>query len=753
MKGTIKLGIAQLFVWNMIVLLLIPWGAFAQPSTEQLQPEKNYRLPFISTDQTLNMPKNAVSYWFFMPKGGTITEQSSLNIHFTFSSTLLDTRSNLTIYVNGTALETKGIYTLQKEGQGWWSIKLPIDKIRQNDTNEIKFTSNQRSFEGDCADIDNPDNWVILHSDSYLNITLKDDYTAELSGFYPVYYEGLSNQNLLATDFILPKEDREESLTALLKLSSSIGAAYAGRQMLDFQVYEEMAHGSDQVNEISVRNKIYLGPFSAWRDNQSLQALSQNMNEDEGYLAITGPTESTPYYTTIIGGKDATGFEKAVNFITNRTLLEQANQSSLILKSQIQSFKSAFTANQEGVYSFSDFGYPTINLAGAFHQRAYLNFIQPQEIRSSKGSYINLKFSHSQALVSDRSVITVTLNGTPVASTKLTAANTEEGTLKINIPEKYLKSPLLEVGIECYNYLGAVDCSKDYSDSAWTVIDADSQIVFFPGDVMLQPTLKMFPYLYSGQNGEPAKVALGMPEQFDADSLEAAALLAARLGQNTGRVYDWNLLEQYAPTSEQKKMDLIFLGSYQEIDLPEEIKTTLAVAPTENNQLRIQDDVNVITETLQNKVLIQVIRSPWDPTRRVYVIMYNNQEDLTVLKQALSNKEILQKMEQQLSLVNSSLDVSNLNAGEKAAVSVPKTTEDRVKDLERITRMPWWLVAVLIVLIIAALIALLRLRRVKNEFIKAGEKMKAEQGFKEAENGSAEGQKAEKDNTEKQSKN
>lgn len=744
MRGNFKSQIAKILICNIIIFLLFPWSVFAQPS----QDHQSYQLPFIGTDQTLNMPRNAISYWFFMPRGGTITDQCSLNIHFTFSNTLIDVKSNLTVYINGTALETKGIYALYKEGQGWWNVKLPADKIRQNATNEIKFASNQRSIEGDCADIDNPDNWVILHSDSFLNITLKDSYAAELSAFYPIYYEGLSNPNVLTTDFVIPKNNKEESISALFKFCSSIGKEYSGRQMLDFQVSEEIAHDFSQENDDSKHNKVYVGLISGWQNNQFLQTLSQRLKADEGYLAITGPTENASYYSTIIGGKDESGFKKAVNFITNRLLLEQADQSSLILKSQVQpSANTSSISNKEGSYRFSDFGYSTINLAGTFHQRAYLTFIQPQEIQSSKGSYINLKFGHSQALVSDRSVITVKINGTPVASTKLTAANTEGGTLKVNIPEKDLMSPFLEVGIECYNYMGVVDCSKDYSDSAWTMIDADSQIVFSPGNVMLQPTLKMFPYLYSGQNGEPAQVALGMPEQFDEDFLEIASLLATRLGQNTGRIYDCSLLKQYVPTSEQEKMDLIFLGSYQEIKLPEKVKTALAVAPDENNELMIQDDVDVISETLKNKTLIQVIRSPWDPTRRIYVIMYNNKNDLTVLRQTLSNKNVMQKMEGQLALINGSLDVNNLVASEKTVVRAPKTTEDRVDELERITHMPWWLVAALVVLIITALIALIRLRRVKNEFAQAGVKMKAEQGFVEDKKGIDEGKMTEKDDT------
>jgi len=353
-------------------------------------------------------------------------------------------------------------------------------------------------------------------------------------------------------------------------------------------------------------------------------------------------------------------------------------------------------------------------------------------VQSGKGSYLNIRFKHARTLISDRSALTVHINGSPVNSAKLTAANAEDGTLKVMIPEEALASPVIDVGIECYHHLGLIDCSKDYYDSAWTVINADSEIVLLPGDVMLQPVLQSFPYFYPNQNINEPAIVIGLSHPAS-DEVEAAALLATRAGQHGGQAYNWQIWQPDDLTSTQKKLDMVFLGSYHDIQLPKEISKNLAVAPAGNGRLEIQEGVALIPETLRNKVLFQVIRSPWDPVRRVYVILYDQEADRNLLKQVLSDRDLLQTMDGQIALVDAYLNVQNLSAAETEVVPIPKTFGDRVMEWEHITHMSWWVSLILTVLIIAALVALIRLRRVKNEFAQAEKTMRAEQEFPEQE--------------------
>lgn len=723
MKKAFRPLINKAAAFCVLVSLMLPAGVLARAAPAAAEALPSSRIPFIKKEQTLNMPQNAVSYWFFMPQGGELST-CMLSVHFSFSNTLIDHLSSLSVSVNGAPVATKGIYALQEQGEGWWNVAIPTANIKQNATNEIKFESRQRSVEGECADIDNPNNWVALYPDSYLEVSFKRYPQSILSAFYPLYYNSLADADLLSTDFILPESRPANSVSSLLKLSSYIGSAYPHKAGLDYRVFSRSAGENN-------KNTVYIGPLSAWTGILDLQLPSGSLEKDQGFLSIAGPPEGQAHYSTLITGSTDTGLSKAVSFITDDILRRQADRDSLVLSSTVSSSRKAFSSNRDGVYTFSDFGYKSINLAGAFHQRTNLSFIQPQGVQGGKGSYLNIRFDHARTLISDRSLLTVYINGKPVSSAKLTAANAEEGILKALIPEEALRLPVIEVGIECYNYLGLIDCSKDYYDSAWTLIDSDSTVVLLPGEVMLQPTLKPFPYFYPNQSVAEPGIVVGLGDPAG-DDVEAAALLATRAGQSGGQAYTWQIWQPDRLSNAQKKLDMVFLGSYQEIQLPKEIRESLAVAPSDDGQLQIREGVALIPETLRNKVLFQAVRSPWDPVRRVYVILYDQAEGRDLLKRVLSDRDLLQAMDGQIALVDAQFNIQNLS-GETEVFQVLKTFEDRVREWEHLTHMSWWVSLILSILIVAALVALLRLRKVKDEFGQAGKTMKAEQGFPERE--------------------
>ena len=726
MRHILNLAIKRILLGLMVVAVFLQSGtAFAQEAMNSTASGQGLKIPLFREDQLLNQPRNSVSYWFTLPQGGELSEHCFVSIHFSFSDTLIPEKSRLGITINGVPLETKGIYDLEAEGKGWWSVKLPAAAIQKNASNEIKITSNQRSIEGDCADIDNPDNWVVLHQDSFLYYNVKSYAEPILSQLYPIYYDGLNAQDTLSTDFIIPQKIETFTLSSLLKVSSAIGQSYSGKRILDYSVVQNPEIAGH-------KNRIYIGLLSDWKDKADLVLPMEGLKSEQGFLSIAPSNEKQPFYRTLITGEDSSGLNKAVDFMDYRTLLEQANQQAITLSSQIPSEPQATPAHESGNYTLADLGYGTIKLAGAFHQKTYLSFVQPQGIQSGKGSYLNLQFSHSKALVSDRSVITVYINGTAVTSTKLTTANAEDGNLKVNIPEKALKSPVINVDIECYNYLGLVDCSKDYSDSAWTVISPESEVVLLPGDVMIQPTLERFPYFYPRSGAAEPEVVLGLSNSTDQAQIELATMFASRLGQNTGTSYQWSMVNGNNLTRDQKTMDMVYIGAYKDIQLPQEVKDALAVFPAINGEIIIQEGVDLIQETLDQKTLFQVIRSPWDPSRRIYVLMYDGESQGALLNQALKDRDVLQTMNGQVGLLDAQLKIHSLNYQEKEVVTTPKTLSNRASDLERITHMPWWMLLGLLTLIVAGLIAMIRLRRVKNEFAQAGKKMKEEQGFTES---------------------
>lgn len=718
-KNSLVIYILMLFV---SISFVAPMVALGQESGVSLP--QSYNIQLFKEDQKLSLPANSLSYWFSVQNGTELASDAFLSLHFTFSETLIDRRSNLGIMVNGSPIDTKWIYDLQNTTSGWWRVNIPLSKIKLDGLNEITVQSNQRSIEGDCADIDNPSNWVVIHNDSVMQVTVKKNPDAILSNYYRIYYDNFFNKDVLVNDFILGVNQDINSISALLKLSSSIGKNFRYGDVLDYNV------SSGAAATLSNKNKVMIGPVSEWYDISAVKLPDNKLEANQGYLSIANPTNNTSGYNLLITGADQAGVAKAVDFISNNDLLEQVTNKSLAISSPVETEHASMAVNKDGIYKFSDFGYNNINLAGVFHQTANLSFIQPQGIQSTKGSYIKLIFNHSKVLVSDRSLITAYINDVPVNSDKLSLANAESGTLTVPIPAEALKKPIINLKIDCYNYLGLVDCSKDYSDSAWTLISADSKICLIPGQVLIQPTLNNFPYFYTQQTTEKPELLIGLSDFSSPGLLKAASLIATRSGQNTGEVFQWTPFRLGTEiTGKQKKRDMIFLGSFDSLNLPEKIKRELPVLPLGKGEFKIIDGLQLIPETLQDKVIFQVIRSPWDVTKRIYVISYASDQDLSILEDILSNRPLLTALDGQVSVIDTNKGIHNLVYTEKTSVSVPKTLANELRKIELLTGMPWWVALLLIIGILAGVIKLLKIRKRKNQFQKVGERIKSEQGF------------------------
>ncbi len=709
--------------------------ALAEPTTEPAQPAAepaaamseaaahSYDIQLFSGNQTFNLPKSATSYYFSIPKDAILNDDCYLNLHYAVSNTLISDLSHMSISVNGVPVKTEWIKNIKETSPNHWKVNIPVDKFKVGELNEIKIESDHRSIIGDCADMDNPGNWVVIYSDSVLHISDKSVYAPFLSNFYSSYFNDFERKQSLRTNFMLYKMHSNDLITNLLKLSSSIGSLFSDRNLIDYNVIE------GDLNQTITNNSIFIAPMVELEENQNLILPTDKLSKNQGFLSISNNSAESPFYKTVISGESQEGISKATDFISNNELLNQVKDQAIILDSQAKdNFKKIIGEN--GVYKFSDWGYSDIDLSGAFHHSASLSFIQPDGLQAGKGSYINLRFNHSKILLSDRSLITVYIDGVAINNSKLTQSNAEDGTLKVVIPDSSLKQQIIDVEIKVYNYIGKIDCSKDYDDSAWTIISSDSEVCLYSGRTSIQPALDNFPLFNIYRENNQPDVVMSFSENIKQDDLDIAAIMATRLGQNFKQVFNFDVLSGVCElTEEQKGKDMIFIGSNDEIELPDEVKEALPIVPLGNGQFKIIEGVQLVQEVLQNKTVVQVIRSPWSVFKRIYVITYDNSSNLNTLKLVLSDKEQLRKMANQISIIDNTKDITNMVVIDSVDYKVPITVDSVKQMVEERTGFPWWVILIAFVLALICIILILRLRKKTNQFQDAGDKMKKSQGF------------------------
>lgn len=674
-------------------------------ATENLQ-QNGVKVQLFEDSVTIDLPRNNTAYWFKIPEGSVVGGGSFLNLNMSISSTLIKERSSITLLVNGTTIETKWIYdNISQNAQGWWQVPVPNSLLKIGGVNKLEISTAQRSIEGDCADIDNPSNWVRFDPDSYFYLDLVQSPQATLGNLYPLFYDSLNERFSIETEYVLPQIPKIADVEDVLKVSSAIGAYGSSKSILKNQV--SLGNPSS-----SIKNKIYMGTIDRWLNSPQL-LLPDPLEESSGFISVKDNT-------VLITGQDEIGFKKAADFFANIDYLSQIAEQKVIVNSESQESKAKeFASNESGYYQLTDFGFEDISLNGAFHQSTTFSLKQPNGLIGGNDSYINIKFNHSKALLSDNSLITVYLDDVAYGSEKLSTSNADGGNVKVKIPEDVLNDEVIKVRIDIYNYIGKIDCSKDFSDTAWTVIGKDSEIYFEPTSTGIYPTLNNFPYLSSD------KIVMGIDSNYNTDTLNLMSILSTKVGQRTDEASNYSVRTSLDElTHDDKQKDMFFIGTYENLWLPDEVKEELEIVP-EKDSFRINENIEATNETLQEKIILQVIRSPWNFNKKIYVITYDKRSENKALE-FMSDSKNLDKLGDQISIVNKSGDVVNCKSGISDNLKdnkAPLTFESVKYTVEKATGLPLWFVFAAFTLIGINLFVLVKVVKKKNRFEQAAKDM------------------------------
>lgn len=677
-----------------------------------LESQAAAEIPVFTETQHLDLPRNTVTYWFSIPGTAELGSENSVHLHMEASDTLINERSSITLSINGVSLQTIHINDVMELQNGWWNLDIPKELLRVGDANEMTITTAQRSIEGDCADIDNPANWVNLLEDSYVSVDVLGYSEPSLAHLYSLFYDGLEEPNTISNQFILGNLDSTQ-INAMLKFSSAAGRAYRYKET----VKSEVALSADS----SWNNHVYIGLLG---EIEGITDLAQ----DEGYLAVNNQQGNS----LIIGGSNETGFNKAVNFVSNPLYLEQLDKEAQVVNTDTEEEVNLFSYKEDGFYTLSDFGYDFTNLAGAFHQQVSFSLEQPNGLQSGSNSYVEIHFRHSEALVADNSLLTVYINSEPLGSIQLSQSNADGGTIKVTIPEEALEDDTIELSIEVYNYLGKVDCSKDYYDTAWTVIESDSVVYFEPGEKGIEPDLTNFPVFPKNYEDYRNTVVLGLEENYSMEVLDLASEMAVRAGQNSNECFTWEVLVNGEVPSQLQDCNMIFIGENRSISLPEQVKDELVIVPNSDGSFEIEEGVSATNETLEKKTILQAVRSPWNYNRRIYVITYDG-ENTKALEDLLESKTSLNELSGAVAVLNEKGDITVLELSEEQTQSeaIPLSKERVMYLIEKYTGMSVWIWLIILVVVILAVLMIRKAVKKKGRFDSNADKMKKQKNMKD----------------------
>lgn len=614
-RPALRLG-ASVRPWTALVAMAVAASAIAQ---DNVAPAANpassyaYDIPLFREETPFTNPTNTWTYFFEVRPGVRLQPGAFVELYYTSSTTLIKGQGSLTVLVNNVPVASRKL----ADGTGGpWKVEIPLERFKAG-FNEFRIVSRQRSLDGPCQDLDNLANWVRFGKQSRLHLVREDRPTFPLAS-YPFPYLDNLETNPVRGSWILPSQPSDKQISELLELASDWGRKETIRPL---PIRVQMADAGGPA--------VLMGNSPAWQ-----QPELSGLSDGTGLLKNFSRTGTPGSSHLLVSGAGDGGVTRARETLTHPEMVEQISGTVARIDSD-PAQEPARPTTKIGTFTLTDLGYPSITLSGAFHQRATISIQRPLRADLGKESYIKFRFRHSASLNPLRSILSVFLNGTPIASARLDPGNANDGTITARIPVEELAKSRWVLELAAYHDLAAVDCSKTYDDVAWTVIQGESAIELVTGSLSGRPYLDAFPFLV-GKNGlPPDKVQMSLSQGASETQLSVGAAIAARAAQVNRTPLNWDAHTAALPDGSGSS---IVIGYFNESARFAQIANDLLVAPTDRG-FKVNEKVRLIGNALEGAAILQAVRAPGSKDGVMYVLLGQDDAALRQFAQVLNNPE------------------------------------------------------------------------------------------------------------------
>lgn len=640
-------------LWLVLAAVAVAASAAAQDEAATRQPATSrytYDIPLFREDYPLYNPTNTWTYFFELRPGVRLLNGNSIKVFFRNSSTILKGQGSITVLLNNVPVASRTLLNTPKVTS--WNVNLPLERFKSG-FNELRIVTRQRSLDGPCEDLDNQANFVVLDRRTQLHLIREDKPTFPIAA-YPFPYLDTLEANPVRSAIVLNSQPTDKHISEMLEMASDWGKKESTKSL-----------------PVRVTTAEPGGP-AVLLGGSSSDAQGGAFGENVGFLRNFSRTGVPGSSRMLVTGANETGLDRAREALARPEMVEQISGTTASIPNE-PAPDPARDTTKVGTFTFSDLGIPVVHLSGAFHQAQTIVIQRPLRADLGKTSEIKFKFRHSASLNPLRSILSIYLNGVPIASARLEPGNANGGEIIARIPVEELTKSRWVFDLRAYHDLAAVDCSKTYDDVAWTVIEGASAVTLQQGSLTGRPYLDGFPYLIDRDGKAPSKVVMSLPQNPNETILSAAGTIAARASQVNRTPLDWE-----ARTNGDTKNDgsTIAIGYYSEASRFGSLGDDLLVAPTGNGTWKINPKINIVPSALENAAVLQAVKQPGNDKAVLYVLLAANDNALRVFTQALNNPEKAAKMQGEVVVVTADGHVVSMStAGDQQSIRAEQERE------------------------------------------------------------------------------
>ena len=547
-------------------------------------------------------------------------KKASLNLVISQSDIIDKDISNLTIYINGNPFYSIRLYEKMKY-KDQINIDIPMDVIKEG-FNEISIAATRHISNKPCQDDYNVGNWILIHEDSSVNVEFNNIVNDNKLSYFPYPYVKMK-QNISDLNFVLPNQNENYSKEALLTMSSYIGGRYKNEDV-NVNVYN---NGSEVINN----DYIYIGNYLDSENNiKNLLSKEEVDNLDSNVLIkqVISPYSKNNKILLIVS-KDNKLLLDAAKYLSNSDLINQSIFDKVFINSNYN-----IETNKEKVSDniiFKDLGYEGIKFEGPFKHVANYIYTLPKDKKIKSTSKIHIKTSYSKNLDFEKSLLSVSINGEPIGSKKLSIDKADGDVLEVNIPDKFKEINSYNIEVRFDLEVKDVYCDFSGKETPYAYISEESYI-HVPTSNLDKISLKNYPapFVKNGEFNDLVFIS-------DNINIEFLASLSSYIGKsinyNTGSI---KIRNSENLSEEDKKGNLIIadtLNSKFILDIKENLILKSNKSSTGfigNDKIKLDNNYGEVISS------IQLIESPFNKDKNIMVITAPSSKLIEAAKPYLS---------------------------------------------------------------------------------------------------------------------
>lgn len=381
--------------------------------------QQTFITDFQQGDQSLTGPLSSQTIYFQILDYWNV-DQAQINLDYQVSQLTKRERSNLTFVINDAKFHSLELTATETNNQ---HVQLTIPKeLLKKGVNTLVIQGSVSTIDDEevCRITTTPADWLHIFKSSNVGVLYR---TQQLTDSIKDFHKRFSGIDTIAhrqvAVLVAGQADLSELESATYVLSS-----YAKIENRDEEVIPVAQLNDEEFNQVPYQ--IIIGLYDHLPSNLKKEITEKDLANGAQIKLINNGQQ----HILLLTAKSGADLIKGSRFIANSQLMSEITQNQKNVGKDTVTDTPAIES--EKLFHLNNQGE---KLVGPFHQEKQFFVSLPSNRSIASNSEVYLKFRYSENLDFNRSLVTISINGIPIGSQKLSIDKAQEDELVITVPK------------------------------------------------------------------------------------------------------------------------------------------------------------------------------------------------------------------------------------------------------------------------------------------------------------------------------